>query len=87
MESSVTPQNALEEALRRAGSQSALARILGIKQPSVHKALRAKRQVSAEEAVVLERELGIPRHESRPDLFQPDPAPAADAGALVEANR
>ncbi len=79
----------MQRALKRARTQVALARILGLTQPAVSKRLKAKRPVSAEEAVLLERELGIPRHESRPDLFTPDlTAPPADgAAALVEANR
>ncbi|MDF1506383.1 YdaS family helix-turn-helix protein [Roseisolibacter sp. H3M3-2] len=84
MHSAIAPDEVLQVALKRAGSQSALGRVLGISQPSVHKALKTKRRVSGEEAVALERELGIPRHESRPDLFKPE----SDASRqLVEANR
>lgn len=87
MESVVAPVDILSRALLRARTQVALGRALGLTQQAVSKRLKARRPVSAEEAILLERELGIPRHESRPDLFPADAAAQPDSATLIEANR
>jgi DNA-binding transcriptional regulator YdaS (Cro superfamily) len=74
----------LAKIVRRAGSQSAFARVIGTRQSTVHGWLRLNKPLPAELVATVERELGIPRHESRPDLFKPE----GDASRqLVEANR
>lgn len=57
------------------GSQSAMARAVGVTQPAIRKALHAKR-VSAELAVKIETATGgaISRQTLRPDLWSADPA-------------
>lgn len=87
MSERISPDAVLGVALNRAGTQVALARILGVTQQYVSKRLKAKKPVSAEEAVLLERELGIPRDQSRPDLFERADSPIDGTSALLEANR
>ena len=57
----------LEEAIKRAGSQSALARRLKRSQPLIHKWLNSKGPLKSEHCVAIEREIGIPRQRLRPD--------------------
>lgn len=59
----------LAAAVRRAGSQSAYARLVGVGQSTVYERLAKNVPISAEEAILVERGLGISRHLSRPDLF------------------
>lgn len=65
-------QQALLDAIAAAGSESALARILDVTQGAVNQRRRNKDRpyLTAEQAVVVERRLGIPRATSRPDLFE-----------------
>ncbi|MCX7284363.1 MAG: YdaS family helix-turn-helix protein [Novosphingobium sp.] len=61
------------EALRRleaaAGSQSALARALGVSQPTVWHWLNVSRRLPAEKVLKAERLYGVSRHELRPDIY------------------
>ena len=77
-------QTPLARAVRKAGSQSAFGRVVGKRQSVIHGWLKRGEELPAELAEVVERELGIPRHESRPDLFA---APAPAVAATVEAAR
>lgn len=63
----------IDEAVRRKGSQSALARALNTS-PQVVQQWQSKRRIPAEWVLKVERETGVPRHELRPDLY---PAPEA----------
>jgi DNA-binding transcriptional regulator YdaS (Cro superfamily) len=63
--SAFTPEEALQEAIRRAGGQGALARKLGIKQQAVAQ----WRIAPAARALPIERLTGIRREHLRPDLF------------------
>lgn len=67
----VTPQEALREAVGRAGSQAALARICGVKQPSVWAWLKQGKTLPAEHVLGVESATGISRHRLRPDLYPP----------------
>jgi DNA-binding transcriptional regulator YdaS (Cro superfamily) len=87
MESVASPPEILARALKGARTQVKLGRMLGLTQPAISKRLKSGKPFSAEEAVILERELGIPRSESRPDLFPAELPVKDDAGALMEANR
>lgn len=62
---------ALQRAIAVLGSQAALARIVGVRQPSVWRALRVARRASAEWCVPIERATKgiVTRHELRPDLY------------------
>lgn len=61
-------EHTLHRALKIAKTQSALATTLGVTQPAINKALNAER-VSPMLAIGLEKHFGIPRGESRPDLW------------------
>ncbi len=65
-------RQALLDAIAAAGSESALARILGVTQGAVNQRRRSKDRpyLTAEQAVIVERKLGIARATSRPDLFE-----------------
>lgn len=62
---------ALEEAVRRAGSQSAFGEICGISQPSVWKMLQSSKRLTAEYVLSVERATGVSRHYLRPDIYPP----------------
>lgn len=79
MTAPVIPASA--EALRRAvdivGSQGALARLLGVAQPSVWRWLTHAKPLPAEHVLKVEEKTGVSRHDLRPDLYpresaQPD---------------
>ncbi|MFG0610799.1 transcriptional regulator [Delftia sp. WSY_14] len=57
---------ALREAISKAGSQSALGRLMGHPQALVHKWLNSSRPLGEKHCVKLERLLGIPRSRLRP---------------------
>jgi DNA-binding transcriptional regulator YdaS (Cro superfamily) len=62
------PREALEEAKRNVGGGTALAHILGIKQPSVS----AWKTVPAKRVLAVEAATGVRRERLRPDLYPPD---------------
>jgi DNA-binding transcriptional regulator YdaS (Cro superfamily) len=79
-----TPVVALKEAVLRSGSQSALARLVGVSQQAVWRWLRNSKPLPAEHVLTVERETGISRHDLRPDLYPresnedaPPPTPPA----------
>lgn len=65
--------SALDRAVQSAGSQQALAQLLGIKPPSVS-GWYDRRRVPAERCIAIELATGVSRHQLRPDVFGPDPA-------------
>ncbi len=79
----MTPQEAFNEALRRAGSQAALAAIVGKRQPAISKRLRGTCRAEATEAVAIERETGVPREALCPEVFNPDPTSSVLPGSKV----
>ena len=62
----------IEKAISLAGSQSALARSIGLKQGHVWYWLKIGR-IPAERVTAVEKVTGISRHELRPDVFGPAP--------------
>lgn len=72
MDTPMTPQEAFNEALRRAGSQAALARIVGKKQPAISKRLRGSCRAEPTEAIAIERATGVAREALCPDVFNPN---------------
>lgn len=56
-------------AVRAAGGQTALARLLGIAQSTVATWLRRKNELPPQYVLPVEKALGIPRHELRPDIY------------------
>lgn len=73
----VTPQDALRRAVDVAGSQAALARLLGVSQPSVWKWLDRGKALPAEHVHAVVAATGISKEELRPDLFGEVPLPSA----------
>lgn len=65
--------SALDRAVQSAGSQQALAQLLGIKPPSVS-GWYDRCRVPAERCIAIEMATGVSRHQLRPDVFGPDPA-------------
>jgi DNA-binding transcriptional regulator YdaS (Cro superfamily) len=63
------PHDALSRAVEAAGSQAALARALGISQPSVWHWVHRSKRVPAEFVLAVEAETGVRRHDLRPDLY------------------
>lgn len=76
---------ALDKAVIAAGSQLALAGLLGIKAPSVSGWYERKR-VPAERCIAIELATGVSRHELRPDVFGPAPTASGRQaiGTLVD---
>jgi DNA-binding transcriptional regulator YdaS (Cro superfamily) len=78
---SMTPEDALREAISRAGSQAKLADICGCTQAAVSQMLtRAQPMLSAPFVLKVEAALEIPRWLLRPDFY---PAPNADATSIA----
>ena len=67
---------AIQDAVAIAGSQSELARRIGVRQGYIWKWLRSKK-VPAERVLAVEAATGISRHTLRPDVFGPAPDPDA----------
>lgn len=60
----------LQLALEKAGSQSRLAEICGVSQPTVWGWInKGNGRIPAEYVLTVERELGLSRHDLRPDLY------------------
>jgi DNA-binding transcriptional regulator YdaS (Cro superfamily) len=71
---------ALREAIQILGSQSATARVVGVKQPSVNWMARHGRKVPAEWCIPLEQATQghVTRHQLRPDLYPTNDTQAAE---------
>lgn len=80
---------AVANAVRAAGSQSALARLLGCNQSTVYLWLRHRKLLPAEHVLTVEAATGISRHELRPDLYRLEDATPAprDVSADMEPAR
>ncbi|MBC2655532.1 helix-turn-helix domain-containing protein [Pseudomonas sp. MSSRFD41] len=64
---------AIHRAVKAAGGQSALARILKVTPQAVQK-MCASGRVPAERAIEIEKATGVSRHELRPDLYPSEAA-------------
>ncbi|WP_292961632.1 transcriptional regulator [Novosphingobium sp. UBA1939] len=73
-----TPYEALQWALEIAGSQSALARKIGLSQAAVWKWVQSSKRVPAEFVLRVEAATGVPRHHLRPDIYPADLGPSPD---------
>ncbi|WP_454691159.1 YdaS family helix-turn-helix protein [Achromobacter aloeverae] len=72
---------ALQDAIRLAGSQAALARLIGKKQPHIQKWLKSKNALRPEHCRAIELAVGVPRAAFRPDdywVMWPDLEPPPD---------
>lgn len=62
----------LKKAIEIAGSQSALARALGVTQTHVWNWLNRNKQIPAEYILKIENFTGVSRYKLRPDIYQKD---------------
>ena len=67
---------ALDRAIEKAGSQSALGRLIGKRQSVISDWLRFGRGVPAEFVLKIETATGVSRHDLRPDLYPREDGPA-----------
>ena len=67
------PLEALQAAVFRAGSQSALARVCGVSRAAVWKWIQSGKRLPAEFRFVVERETGVSKHLLRPDIYPSEP--------------
>lgn len=63
---------ALEAAIKKAGSQSALARMIGVTQRAVWRWLHEQKPLPAEHVLTVEAKTGITKELLRPDLYRAD---------------
>ena len=66
-----TQHAALLRALARAGSQTAMADVCGIRQQSVSAWVRNRKPLPAEHVLAIEAATGVSRHDLRPDIYPP----------------
>lgn len=80
---SFTPIDALKRAVALLGSQAAMARLLGLKQPSVWNWIDKGKPLPAQHVLKVEAATGIPKEDLRPDIYPRDAAtsPASGGGA------
>ena len=64
----------LEAAILKAGGQTELANLLGIRQSHISNGKNRNKRVPAERVLDIERVTGVSRHELRPDLYPRDNA-------------
>jgi len=83
MDMKSTPYEALKACIDKAASQSALARDLGVSQPTVWRWLKSSRQMPAEYVLTAERLYGVSRHLLRPDIYPVDLPPFAPNAPTV----
>lgn len=73
-------KSALEKAIDAAGSQLKLATILGVSQQVISYWVKTGRVLTAEHALIVERNTGVSKHVLRPDIFgEPPTGPALQA--------
>lgn len=75
---------ALDSAIRSAGSQTALARICNVTQAAVSDWVNRMKRLPGKHALAVERETGVSRHRLAPDLYPREDAPRPDSGDGVE---
>lgn len=74
-----TPNEALNLAVDKLGSQSELARICHVSRTAVWKWTQSSKRLPAEHVLTVEAETGISRHVLRPDIYPRDYPAAPDA--------
>ena len=67
----------LEVAIEKAGGQTALAGLLGVRQSHVWNWLNRDKRVPVDRVLAIEAAVGVPRHELRPDIYPPSEYQAA----------
>ncbi|MGE5563143.1 MAG: transcriptional regulator [Bacillota bacterium] len=69
MDQGITPEQALQLAVNRIGSQAAMARLCEVTQPAVFKWLNESKQLPAEHVLKVELATGVSRCDLRPDIY------------------
>ncbi|HQS95063.1 MAG: hypothetical protein B7X90_01905 [Novosphingobium sp. 17-62-19] len=82
-----SPDSALKVAVNLMGSQDRMARLCGVKQPSVWRWLHRQRRLPAEHVLKVEQATGVSRHDLRPDIYpiETDTAPPQSTAILASA--
>ena len=80
-----SPVVALRRAVELAGSQSALARIVGVSQQAVFKWIRRGKQLPPEHVLAVEAATGVSRYDLRPDIYPLEDAPIGADTAMEPA--
>lgn len=70
-----SPEEALRKAVERVGSQAAMARLVGVAQPSVWRWLKRGQALPGRHVLAVEKATGISRHDLNP-VFYPHEAGA-----------
>lgn len=76
MSCDLTPFEALQAAVDKAGTQQAMADICGVSQTAVWKWLQSSKRLPAEYVLRVEAATGVSRHHLRPDIYPVDMPPA-----------
>ena len=84
MSRNYTPYEALELAVSLAGSQSELARQLGVSQPTVWTWLQSSKRLPADHVLTVERLYGISRHDLRPEIYPRNLGPAPESPRVYD---
>lgn len=69
MEQVIDDISALQRAIKKAGSQKVLGRLIGATQQAVSTWHKAAKGVPAEYVIAIERHTGVSRHDLRPDIY------------------
>jgi len=69
MVDSISPFEALLQAVTASGSQAKLSRICGVSTTAVWKWVQSSKRVPAEFVLKVEAETGVSRHALRPDIY------------------
>ncbi len=64
----------IEKAIKAAGGQCALARLLGLRQSHIWNWLRREGRIPPKRILAVERVTGVSRHELDPSLYPPEVA-------------
>lgn len=59
----------LSKAIEVAGGQSALGRLIGVRQQAIYSWVHGTGRAPAERVLAIEKATGVPRHELRPDIY------------------
>ena len=59
----------LKEAIRIAGGQTALARLIGVQQGHIWNWLNRNKKVPASMVLKIEKAVGVSKHDLRPDIY------------------
>lgn len=82
-----SPAAALRAAVAAAGSQSALARILGVSQRAVWRWVTEGKELPPKHVLAIEAATGVSKHDLRPDIYPRDVLMERAASGNIEVAR